>query len=147
MDNLLKMMKKLIRKNRENWSLTDKYVDVQLGKSMRHQRVYLYFQGGFYFFKSVVMGSTAVRKNKRRWNELVLMAWQRNADHEIVNFGFDKQDRLIGLIRHPAEQDRLIGLIRHPAEHLDPEELELYITTLTRECDRFEYLLAGKDKF
>jgi hypothetical protein len=37
--------------------------------------------------------------------------------------------------------------IRHPAEHLDPEELELYITALTRECDRFEYLLAGKDKF
>jgi hypothetical protein len=134
MDNLLKMMKKLIRKNGENWSLTDKYVDVQLGKSMRHQRVYLYFQGGFYFFKSVVMSSTAVRKNKQRWKELVLMTWQRNADHELVNFGFDKQDRLVGLIRHPAE-------------HLDPEELELYIVALTRECDRFEYLLAGKDKF
>jgi hypothetical protein len=29
----------------------------------------------------------------------------------------------------------------------DLEELELYITALTRECDRFEYLLAGKDKF
>ena len=134
MDNLLKMMRKLIRKHRENWFLTDKYVDVQLGRSMRHQRVYMYHKGGFYFFKSVVMGSMAVRKTKQRWNELILLAWQRNADHEIVNFGFDKQDRLVGLIRHPAE-------------HLDLEELELYITTLTRECDRFEYLLAGKDKF
>jgi len=134
MDNLLKMMKKLIRKNRENWSLTDKYVDVQLRRSSRHQRVYLYFKGGFYFFKSVVLGSMAVRKNKKRWNELVLMAWQRNADHELVNFGFDKQDRLVGLIRHPAE-------------HLDLEELELYITTLTLECDRFEYLITGGDKF
>ena len=134
MDNLLKMMRKLIRKHRENWFLTDKYVDVQLGRSMRHQRVYMYHKGGFYFFKSVVMGSMAVRKTKQRWNELILLVWQRNADHEIVNFGFDTQDRLIGLIRHPAE-------------HLDPEELELYIIALTRECDRFEYLLAGRDKF
>ena len=134
MDNLLKMLRKLIRKNREIWSLTDKYVDVQLGRSTRHQRVYLYFKGGFYYFKSVVMGSIAVRKNKQRWNELVLMAWQRNADHELVNFAFDNQDRLVGLICHPAE-------------HLDPEELELYINTLANECDRFEYLLAGKDKF
>jgi hypothetical protein len=41
----------------------------------------------------------------------------------------------------------LVGLIRHPVEYLDPEELEHYIVTLTRECDRFEYLLAGQDRF
>lgn len=134
MDNLLKMMRKLAKKNKESWSLSEKYVDVQLGKGTRHQRVYLFLKGGFYFFKSVVIGSMAVRKNKQRWNELALMAWQRNADHELVNFAFDKQDRLVGLIRHPAE-------------HLNSEELELYIAALTRECDRFEYLLAGKDKF
>ena len=134
MDNLLKMIQKLSRKKREIWSLTDKYVDVLIGKSTRRQRVYLFHKGGFYFFKSVVMGSMAVRKNKRRWKELMLMAWQRNADHELVNFAFDKQDRLVGLIRHPAE-------------HLDPEELELYIDTLANECDRFEYLIVGKDKF
>ena len=80
------------------------------------------------------MGSAAVKKNIKRRNELVLMTWQRNADHELVTFAFDKQDRLLGLIRHPAE-------------HLDPEELEHYILTLTRECDRFEYLLAGQDRF
>jgi hypothetical protein len=62
------------------------------------------------------------------------MAWDRNANHEIVNFAFDKMNRLIGVIRHPAE-------------HLDPEELELYITALTFECDRFEYLISGKDRF
>ena len=80
------------------------------------------------------MGSMTVTKNVKNWNELALVAWQRNSDHELVNFTFDKKDRLVGLIRHPAE-------------HLDPEELEHYINTLANECDRFEYLLAGKDKF
>jgi len=91
----------------------------------------MFLKGEFYLFVCVVMGSTAARKNNLRRNDLALMAWQRNADHELVTFAFDKHDRLVGLIRHPAE-------------HLDPEELELYITTLTRECDRFEYLIAGK---
>jgi hypothetical protein len=80
------------------------------------------------------MGSTSVTKTDRKWNALALMAWRRNADHEIVNFAFDKKNRLVGVIRHPAE-------------YLDPEELELYITTLTYECDRFEYLISGSDRF
>ena len=134
MDDLLKMMRKLARKNRETWSLTDNYVNVQISKGTRQQRVYLFLKNGYYFFTSVVMGSMTVTKNVKNWNELALVAWQRNSDHELVNFTFDKKDRLIGLIRHPAE-------------YLDPEELEHYINTLANECDRFEYLLVGKDKF
>ena len=134
MDDLLKMMRKLARKNRETWSLTDNYVNVQISKGTRKQRVYLFLKNGYYFFTSVVMGSMTVTKNVKNWNELALVAWQRNSDHELVNFTFDKKDRLIGLIRHPAE-------------YLDPEELEHYINTLANECDRFEYLLAGGDRF
>ena len=134
MERLQKMMRQLSNKHKENWKLHEKYVEVQLGKGMRHQRVYMYLKNGFYFFKSVVLSSAAVRANKQKWNELALIAWQRNADHELITFAFDKHDRLVGLIRHPAE-------------YLDPKELELYITTLTRECDRFEYLVAGGDKF
>jgi len=134
MERLQKMMRQLSNKHKENWTFKEKYVEVQLGKGMRHQRVHIYLKDGFYFFKSVVMSSAAVRANKQEWNELALMAWQRNADHELITFGFDTQDRLVGLIRHPAK-------------YLDLKELELYVTTLTRECDRFEYLLAGGDKF
>lgn len=134
MDNLLEMTRRSAKRHKEDWTLTEKYVDVQIGRGHRRQRVYLSTKSGVYFFISVVLGSAAVTKNNSRWNELALMAWQRNADHEIVTFAFDKQNRLVGLIRHPAE-------------HLDPEELELYITTLARECDRFEYLIAGRDKF
>jgi len=134
MDKLLKMMRQLSKKHKDSWTLYDKYVDVKLSRRKRHHRVYLQLKGQYYFFVSVVMGSAAVTKNNRKRNDLALMAWHRNADHEIVNFAFDNKDRLIGVIRHPAK-------------YLDPEELELYITTLTYECDRFEYLISGSDRF
>jgi uncharacterized protein (DUF1786 family) len=134
MDRLLKMVQKVAQNHRNSWSVHEKHVEVQLGETSRRQKVHLRLKNGYYFFISVIMGGAAVKKNLKRWNELVLMAWQRNADHELVTFAFDKRDRLVGLIRHPAE-------------YLDPEELEHYIITLTRECDRFEYLLAGQDRF
>ena len=134
MDRLLKMMQKLVKTHKEKWTLKEHCVDVKLVRRGRHQRVYMSLKDGFYSFYSVVLGSTAVKKNFRRWNELTLMAWQRNVDHELVTFAFDKYDRLIGHIRHPAE-------------FLDIEELELYITTLAFECDRFEFMIAGGDKF
>ena len=134
MDKLLKMVRQVSKKHKDTWNLHDKCMDVKLSRRKRHQRVYLRLKGQYYFFVSVVMGSTSVTKTDRKWNALALMAWRRNADHEIVNFAFDKKNRLVGVIRHPAE-------------YLDPEELELYITTLTYECDRFEYLISGSDRF
>jgi len=134
MDKLLKMMRQLSKKHNDVWTLHDKHVDVKLSRRKRHQRVYLKLIGKYYFFISVVMGGISVTRNDRKWNDLALMAWRRNADHEIVNFAFDKTNRLVGVIRHPAK-------------YLDPEELEFYITTLTYECDRFEYLISGSDRF
>lgn len=134
MDRLLKMMRKLAKTYKGDWTLKEQYVDIRLVRRGRHQRVYMSLEVGFYFFYSVVMGSAAVKKNMQRWNELTLMAWQRNADHELVTFAFDKYDRLIGHIRHPAE-------------YLDLEEIELYISTLAFECDRFEFMISGGDRF
>ena len=87
-----------------------------------------------YVFTSVVLGTRNVTKSIRHWRRLALLVWERNARHQLVTFGFDRKDRLIGQIQHQAE-------------FLDPEELELYVNTLARECDRFEYLLTGKDAF
>ncbi|RLC31797.1 hypothetical protein DRH13_02530 [Candidatus Woesebacteria bacterium] len=134
MDKLLKMVRQLSKKHKDSWILHEKYVDVKLTRRKRHQRVYLRLIGQYYFFVSVVMGSIAVTKNNRKRSDLARMAWRRNADHEIVNFAFDKKNRLVGVIRHPAK-------------YLDPEELELYITTLTYECDRFEFMISGRDTF
>jgi len=40
--------------------------------------------------------------------------------------------------------DRLVGVVEQPAATLDHEEVRVYIETLARECDRFEYTLTGK---
>lgn len=134
MEKLQKMMEPLSKKYKDSWILNGRYVDVKLRRRKRHQRVYLRREGKYYSFVSVIMGSAAVTKSTQTWNELALMAWHRNAEHEIVNFAFD-------------QKNRLVGVIRHPAMYLDPEELELYIAALTHECDRFEYLISGRDRF
>jgi len=134
MDRLKKMIKALSSKYQDSWQLYDKYVDVKLPRRKRHQRVIFRRKEAYYHFESVVMGRAKVNQFDGGKRALALLAWQRNADHEIVNFAFDKRDRLVGVIRHPAE-------------HLDPEELELYIAALTHECDRFEFLISGRDRF
>jgi len=134
MEKMHKLMNQLSSKYSDSWIIRERYVDVKLRRRKRHHRVYIRREGKYYTFTSVIMGSVAVTKDTKTWNELALMAWDRNANHEIVSFAFDKINRLVGVIRHPAE-------------HLDPEELELYITVLTFECDRFEFLLSGKDRF
>ena len=134
MDRLKKMLKALSNKYQDSWQLYDKYVDVKLPRRNRHQRVIFRRKEAFYYFESVVMGRAKVNQFDGGKRTLSLMAWQRNADHEIVNFAFDIRDRLVGVVRHPAE-------------HLDSEELELYIAALTHECDRFEFLISGRDRF
>ena len=44
------------------------------------------------------------------------------------------------------DDNRLIGLIEVAVDTLDHEELEMYVETLARECDRFEYALTRRDK-
>jgi hypothetical protein len=87
-----------------------------------------------YILTSVVLGATKVQKTPKRWRELARLAWHRNAEHQLVTFAFDRKDRLVGQIRHPVD-------------HLDYEELKIYVCSLARECDRFEYLLSGDDEF
>ena len=86
-----------------------------------------------YVFTSIVLGRRAVTKSHRRRRQVAVEAWRRNAGMQLVGFEFDKRDRLIGRISHPADR-------------LDPEELELYVNALARECDAFEYVLSGEDR-
>lgn len=132
MRRLIKLVDSIIAKQGDAWKQRPGAVDVRLGA--RQQTIHLDLDGTDYVFTSVVLGTAAVTKNARRWRRLALLAWQRNTEHQLVTFAFDKRDRLVGQIRHPAE-------------YVDLEELELYISTLARECDRFEYLLTGRDDF
>lgn len=100
----------------------------------RSQKITIAKHNRNYVLTSVVLGTLKVKKTLKRWRELARLAWHRNAEHQLVTFAFD-------------QKDRLVGQIRHPVDHLDYEELKIYVRSLARECDRFEYLLSGEDKF
>ena len=119
---------------RHDWDIDGDKIHVATRGGERGQTVYMSTLDDMYVLTSVVLGTRAVTKSPKRWRRLALLAWQRNAEHQLVTFAFDRQDRLVGRIEHPAK-------------YLDPEGLELYVTALARECDRFEYLLSGSDVF
>lgn len=58
--------------------------------------------------------------------------WLRNRATDLVGFRIDRKGRLIGEAWIPK-----VGLTA--------EEFQFYVRRLAVECDRFEYLLTGKD--
>lgn len=105
-----------------------------VGEGDRRQAVEIrVIEGDEFELLSVVLPASVVTKRMSRWNALSRLAWQRNADTDLVTFTFDARDRLVGMVRHPAAT-------------LDLEELLIYARSLVRECDRFEYLLSGVDR-
>lgn len=107
---------------------------LSVGNGTRHQDVEVRMVGDDYVLTSVVLPTSEVTATADGWRGLARLAWQRNADTDIVAFSFD-------------ERDRLVGRILHPAATIDIEELLLYVRSLVRDCDRFEYLLSGLDRF
>ncbi len=125
------MLREVLARHQE-WKHLDGVVDVPTERGERHQRVHIELVGHSWEFRSVVLGSEAVTRSVRVWRELAVRAWSRNGATNVVTFSFD-------------EEDQLIGLVRHMAAHLDADELDLYLSVLAAECDRFEYLLGGVD--
>lgn len=62
-----------------------------------------------------------------------LRAWQRNRASQLVGFRLDKRGRLVGEAWVP-----LAGL--------GEAEFRLYVRSVAKACDRFEYLLTGADR-
>ena len=122
----------LIRRRELPWVRTGDAIEVDLSKTGRRQRVQIQESGGSYIFRSLVAGSAQVRSSDKYWRDLAYRAWCRNAQKDLVTFGFDQKDRLIGLIRQPIDTT-------------DDEELILYIDALAVECDRLEYVVTGED--
>ncbi len=132
MIRLLKLIDQLIPERRLPWALDGQTVHVKLVQNGRGQTVHLGREEEMYVFSSVILGSREVTRSAKRWRALALWAWRRNAEKDLVAFLFDVRDRLIGRIEQPVAT-------------ADAEEVELYIATLARECDRFEYLVTGGD--
>ncbi|RMH31089.1 MAG: hypothetical protein D6692_00840 [Planctomycetota bacterium] len=107
---------------------------LSVGHGTRHQDIEVRVVDDDYELTSVVLPTSDVTATADGWRGLARLAWQRNADSDIVTFTFD-------------DRDRLVGRVRHPATTMDIEEMSLYVQSLVRECDRFEYLLSGLDRY
>jgi len=135
MQRIDRLVDQLLRQRSErDWSFDPDRAILRIGEARRHQDIRLKREGDDYVLTSVVLPTATAKKTNRDRRQLARLAWERNADQEIVTFGFDHRHRFVGQIRHPAAQ-------------LDPEELDVYIESLARECDRFEYLLSGMDAY
>jgi hypothetical protein len=103
-------------------------VQVKLGEH-RHHFVEVKDAGDALELKAIV----ARRKTTIGISNLAIRVWQSNRGTQLLGFKVDKYDRLIGEAWVPK-----VGLTA--------EELRLYIKRVASECDRFEYLLTGKDR-
>lgn len=132
MESLIARIDELIASDSVPWRRDGNAVRVELEKGSRAQVVRFARNHDRYVFRSTVLSPKQVTTSDRAWRDLAYRAWRRNAAKELVTFSFD-------------EKDALIGVIEVSAATLDREELQIYVETLAKECDRFEYALTGQD--
>jgi hypothetical protein len=132
MKELLPRVDKVIRQHKKEWVRNGNIVTVGLERARRTQKVKLLREGDRYIFRSVVLSSAVVTRKLDRWRKIAYRTWQRNGSKELIIFAFSKNNTLIGSIEAPAST-------------LDSQEIDLYIQTVAKECDRFEYALTGED--
>ncbi|WP_441286821.1 YbjN domain-containing protein [Sorangium sp. KYC3313] len=94
----------------------------------RHHRVRVDDEGDAFR----VVGVVAQRAEVQRQENLALRAWRRNRSTQLVGFRLD-------------DRGRLVGESWVPKAGLSGEEFAAYVRQVAAECDRFEYLLTGKD--
>ena len=108
-------------------SVNEPNVDVQFGDGRRH-RVTIKDDGDVYMISGFVVRQAVVTSIP----DLPVRAWIRNRVTQLVGFRIDQ--RL-----------RLVGEAWLPKAGLTSEEFRLYLRTVACECDRFEYILTGRD--
>ena len=132
MKSLLSQIDQISTRRGRRWTREGDIVRITLREGGRSQAIRVSRNEDRYVFRSVVLTASEVTRNDDDWRRIAYRAWRRNASKSLVTFAFD-------------EYDRLIGLVEVPVATLDQEELDLYVETLAKECDRFEYALTGKD--
>ena len=132
MQDLIARIEQLSTRSDRRWTLEGDIIRVRLRDGGRSQTVRVSQDQDRYVFRSVVLSTPAVKRTKNLRRRIAYRAWRRNGSKPLVTFAFD-------------DEDRLVGLIEVPATTLDHEEIDLYVETLARECDRFEYVLTGAD--
>ena len=108
-------------------TLHDNHIDVSFNDG-RHHRVDVTDEGDVYRIRGIV----ARRATVTSIPNLPIQIWKRNRTTHLVGFRIDRKMRLV------AEAWA-------PKPGLTPEEFQFYLRSLAAECDRFEYILTGKD--
>lgn len=111
----------------EDLAVEGDVVVVTVGRSRKH-RIAVEDCGDALRLTGVVVGS-----RRSDLDGLEIDVWQRNRRLMLVGMRFDKQDRLVGESWVPK-----VGL--------GCDEFLVYLRTLARECDRFEFQLTGEDR-
>jgi hypothetical protein len=94
----------------------------------RRHRVTVEDQEDGYLLSAIVVRQAVVLS----LSDLPLQVWQRNRATALVGFRIDPRGRLVGEAHVPK-----VGLTA--------EEFQLYLRSVATECDRFEYVLTGRD--
>ena len=128
MDDLLRHIDELADRGDRRWKRRGKQVRIRLSSGGRSHVVHVARKKDSYVFWSVVAAHAAGQDRRA----LARRIWRRNALKPVVMFTIDSRDRIIGRIDQPVES-------------LHAREIEFYLETLARECDRFEYVLTGTD--
>jgi len=131
MNSLIEKIDNTIQRNKLQWERNGRSVTVQICDDGRKQRVRFKKEKNMYTFYSIIHKGRLIKGKKLR-REIAYRAWRKNYMKDLVTFAFD-------------DKNNLVGVIEQPVITIDHEELRLYIETLARECDRFEYILTGDD--
>ncbi len=103
------------------------YIDVAFGDDRKH-RVHVQDEKDAYLLSAFVVRQSVVASH----TDLPVQTWLRNRAVALVGFRIDRRGRLVGEAWVPKVE-------------LTPEEFQLYVRAVAVECDRFEYLLTGRD--
>ena len=134
MESLLKTIDELIETERLRGRRDGNFVFIELNRIDRTQKVHLKRKNDTtYEFSSVVARIKDVTDpTTEERNALLFRIWRRNALKPFVSLSIDNRDRVVGTVTCPVQSTHA-------------EKIEFYLTTLARDCDRFEYILSGSD--
>lgn len=94
----------------------------------RRHRVLVIDEGDAYLISGFVVRQAVVTSIPN----LPVQVWTRNRATKLMGFRIDR--RL-----------RLVGEAWVPKAGITAEEFQLYLRTVAAECDRFEYIITGRD--
>ena len=129
MQDLLRRIDDLVAREGLPWKRDGNRVTISFTRDGRSQVVHLALRDDRYRFYSIVANADEVGEDRRL---LAFRIWRRSGLKPVVLFTLD-------------DREQVIGLINQPVENMHAKELKFYLEMLSRECDRFEYILTSGD--